>query len=79
MPWIVAWLDARHQSIDPITIRPQVRIVASNPLKTYISHALSLLNDKGHSTVVLRSMGRAINKTVAIGELRVVPLTRSEP
>ena len=57
---------SRHQNI-PSNL--QVRIVASNPLKTYISHALSLLNDKGHSTVVLRSMGRAINKTVAIGEL----------
>ena len=48
----------------------QVRITASNPLKTYISYALALLNEKGHSTIVLRSMGRAINKTVAIGELR---------
>lgn len=47
---------------------PQIRIVASNPMKSYVSYALSLLQDKGHSSVVLKAMGRAINKTVAIGE-----------
>lgn len=37
-------------------------------MKSYVSYALSLLQDKGHSSVVLKAMGRAINKTVAIGE-----------
>lgn len=45
----------------------QVRIVASNSLKSYISYALKLFQEKGHSTVVFKAMGRAINKAVAIG------------
>ncbi|GAX75832.1 hypothetical protein CEUSTIGMA_g3275.t1 [Chlamydomonas eustigma] len=47
----------------------ELRIVANNAMKTYISLAVSLLEEKGHSTVVLSSLGRAINKTVAIAEV----------
>jgi DNA-binding protein len=47
---------------------PQVRVLANNHMRSYISHAMGLLNDKGHDEVVFRAMGRAINKTVAIGE-----------
>ena len=47
---------------------PQIRIVASSSLKSYISYALKLFQEKGHATVVLKAMGRAINKAVAIGK-----------
>ncbi len=47
----------------------QVRILATQPMKAHIAYALALLREKGHSTIVLKAMGRAINKTVGIGEL----------
>jgi DNA-binding protein len=47
---------------------PQVRITAVNKVRNYISYAMSLLEEKGHSSVVLKGMGKAINKTVVVGE-----------
>lgn len=35
-------------------------------MRDYITEAQQLL--EGHSTITLKAMGRAINKTVAIGE-----------
>jgi hypothetical protein len=49
---------------------PQVRITAVNKVRNYISYAMSLLEEKGHSAVVLKGMGKAINKTVVVGEAR---------
>jgi hypothetical protein len=46
----------------------QVRITAVNKVRNYISYAMSLLEEKGHSSVVLKGMGKAINKTVVVGE-----------
>lgn len=46
----------------------QVRIMATNKMRNYITYALTLLQEKGHTSVVLKAMGRAINKTVTIGE-----------
>ncbi len=42
--------------------------MAGNKMRNYISYALSLFHEKGHPTILLRAMGRAINKAVAIGE-----------
>jgi DNA-binding protein len=44
-----------------------VRITAINKVRNYISYAMSLLEEKGHSSVVLKAMGKAINKTVVVG------------
>jgi DNA-binding protein len=48
--------------------RLQVRITAVNKVRNYISYAMALLEEKGHSSVVLKGMGKAINKTVVVGE-----------
>lgn len=45
----------------------QIRVVASNHMRVYVSQGISLLNEKGHDSVELRAIGRAINKTVGIG------------
>lgn len=47
----------------------EVRIMATNKMRNYISYALTLLQDKGHRSVQLKAMGRAINKTVTIAEI----------
>ncbi|KAG1661226.1 hypothetical protein FOA52_008271 [Chlamydomonas sp. UWO 241] len=47
----------------------EVRVLSNNHMRSYISHAMGLLNEKGHDEVVLKAMGRAINKTVAIAEV----------
>lgn len=49
-------------------ISAQVRITAVNKVRNYISYAMALLEEKGHSSVVLKGMGKAINKTVVVGE-----------
>lgn len=47
---------------------PQVRIMSVNKVRNYISYAVALLEEKGHSSVVLKAMGQAINKAVVVGE-----------
>lgn len=47
---------------------PQVRITSVNKVRNYISYAVALLEEKGHSSVVLKAMGQAINKAVVVGE-----------
>jgi hypothetical protein len=46
----------------------EVRITAAGKTRNYIGYATSLLTEKGHTSVVLKAMGKAINKTVTIGE-----------
>lgn len=46
----------------------EVRITAAGKTRNYISYATNLLTEKGHASVVLKAMGKAINKTVTIGE-----------
>lgn len=48
----------------------QVRLTAVNKVRNYISYAMALLEEKGHSSVVLKAMGKAINKTVVVGEVQ---------
>jgi Alba len=45
----------------------QVRITAVNKVRNYITYAMLLLEEKGHSAVVLKAMGKAINKSVIVG------------
>lgn len=47
---------------------PQVRITSINKVRNYISYAAALLEEKGHTSVVLKAMGQAINKAVVVGE-----------
>jgi hypothetical protein len=46
----------------------QVRITAMTKVRSYITYALALMEEKGHSSVVLKGMGQAINKAVVVGE-----------
>lgn len=47
----------------------EIRITALGRMRNYITYATTLLQDKGSSEIVLKAMGRAINKTVMIAEL----------
>ncbi|XP_044509875.1 uncharacterized protein LOC123228536 isoform X2 [Mangifera indica] len=47
----------------------EIRITSQGRMRSYITYALSLLQEKGSNEVVFKAMGRAINKTVTIVEL----------
>ncbi|CAI9117032.1 OLC1v1018343C1 [Oldenlandia corymbosa var. corymbosa] len=47
----------------------EIRITSQGRMRSYITYAMSLLQEKGSEEVVFKAMGRAINKTVTIVEL----------
>ncbi|CAN0847963.1 Ribonuclease P protein subunit p25-like protein [Linum grandiflorum] len=47
----------------------EIRITSQGRMRSYISYAMTLLQDKGANEIVFKAMGRAINKTVTIVEL----------
>jgi len=47
----------------------EIRITTKGKMRNSISYATTLFREKGFSEVVLKAMGRAINKTVAIAEI----------
>ncbi|XP_068659894.1 uncharacterized protein [Aristolochia californica] len=47
----------------------EIRITTQGRMRNYITYATSLLQEKGSNEIVLKAMGRAINKTVMIAEL----------
>ncbi|KAJ4837913.1 hypothetical protein Tsubulata_031512 [Turnera subulata] len=47
----------------------EIRITSQGRMRSYISYAMSLLQEKGSNEIVFKAMGRAINKTVTIVEL----------
>ncbi|XP_039064384.1 keratin, type II cytoskeletal 1-like [Hibiscus syriacus] len=47
----------------------EIRITTQGLIMNYITYATTLLLEKGSSEIVLKAMGRAINKTVMIAEL----------
>ncbi|XP_019434993.1 PREDICTED: ribonuclease P protein subunit p25-like protein isoform X2 [Lupinus angustifolius] len=47
----------------------EIRITTQGRITNYITYATTLLQEKGCDEIVLKAMGRAINKTVMIGEL----------
>jgi DNA-binding protein len=59
----------RQPRLEETTEEHQVRVTAAGKPSTYIAYAHALLAEKGHSTVELKAMGKAINKTVAIAEI----------
>ncbi|KAK4778863.1 hypothetical protein SAY86_006391 [Trapa natans] len=47
----------------------EIRITSQGRMRSYITYAMSLLQEKGSDEIVFKAMGRAINKTVTIVEL----------
>eukprot|EP00257_Ricinus_communis_P018554 XP_015577301.1 ribonuclease P protein subunit p25-like protein [Ricinus communis] len=47
----------------------EIRITSQGRMRSYISYAMTLLQEKGSNEIVFKAMGRAINKTVTIVEL----------
>ncbi|KAH6785884.1 Alba DNA/RNA-binding protein [Perilla frutescens var. frutescens] len=47
----------------------EIRITSQGRMRSYITYAMTLLQEKGSEEVVFKAMGRAINKTVTIVEL----------
>ncbi|KAG0447979.1 hypothetical protein HPP92_028072, partial [Vanilla planifolia] len=47
----------------------EVRITTQGRMRSYITYAMSLLQENGYGEIVFKAMGRAINKTVIIVEL----------
>ncbi|KAK2656079.1 hypothetical protein Ddye_009131 [Dipteronia dyeriana] len=47
----------------------EIRITTQGRMRNYITYATTLFQDKGSNEIVLKAMGRAINKTVMIAEL----------
>uniref|UniRef100_A0A6V7QT13 DNA/RNA-binding protein Alba-like domain-containing protein n=1 Tax=Ananas comosus var. bracteatus TaxID=296719 RepID=A0A6V7QT13_ANACO len=47
----------------------EIRITAQGLIRNYVSYATSLLQDKRVREIVLKAMGQAISKTVAIAEI----------
>ncbi|PNG99593.1 Ribonuclease P protein subunit p25-like protein [Tetrabaena socialis] len=47
----------------------EVRVRSGEAPRFYVKLAIGLFRDKGHRVVVLKAMGKAINKTVAIAEV----------
>ncbi|KAL6493008.1 hypothetical protein OROGR_032767 [Orobanche gracilis] len=47
----------------------EIRITSQGRMRSYITYALTLLQEKGSDDLVFKAMGRAINKTVTIVEL----------
>ncbi|CAA3031286.1 ribonuclease P protein subunit p25-like protein [Olea europaea var. sylvestris] len=47
----------------------EIRITSQGRMRNYITYAMTLLEEKGSDEILLKAMGRAINKTVTIVEL----------
>ncbi|MCO5581145.1 hypothetical protein L7F22_035023 [Adiantum nelumboides] len=47
----------------------EIRITTLGKMRNYITYATSLLQDKSTPEIVLKAMGRAINKSVTIAEI----------
>ncbi|KAK1274907.1 Polyadenylate-binding protein RBP47C [Acorus gramineus] len=69
----IKWMD-RYQRVEkpreetPIN-ENEIRITTQGRMRNYITYATGLLQEKGSDEIVLKAMGRAINKTVMIAEL----------
>eukprot|EP00980_Cylindrotheca_fusiformis_P011144 scaffold2557_cov121-Cylindrotheca_fusiformis.AAC.27 len=67
--------DVTNDSFLEATTGCEVRITQQGKPRNYISYAMGLLSE-GSDTVILKAMGRAINKAVTIAEIlkRKMPL-----
>eukprot|EP00877_Chromochloris_zofingiensis_P009123 jgi/Chrzof1/4464/Cz14g14070.t1 len=64
-----AYVRVKKERNDEPIQENEVRIMATNKMRNYITYALTLLQEKGHTSVILKAMGRAINKTITIAEI----------
>ncbi|KAL8172113.1 hypothetical protein V2J09_023917 [Rumex salicifolius] len=66
-------MDRYHRVEKPKAETPidenEIRITSQGRMRSYISYAMTLLQEKGSNEIVFKAMGRAINKTVTIVEL----------
>ncbi|KAJ8459364.1 hypothetical protein OPV22_032290 [Ensete ventricosum] len=70
----------RYQSVEkpreetPIN-ENEIRITSQGMMRNYITYATSMLPEKNSNEIILKAMGRAINKTIMIVELiKLLPL-----
>jgi DNA-binding protein Alba len=47
----------------------EIRVTTQGKMRNYISYAMSLFQEKKFPEIILRAMGRAINKTVTVAEI----------
>ncbi|KAJ8615455.1 hypothetical protein MRB53_034827 [Persea americana] len=64
----------RHQRVEKATEETpinenEIRITSQGRMRNYTTYATTLLQEKGLSEIVLKAMGRAINKCVMIAEM----------
>jgi len=59
----------REKQHEPPSAENVMRVTNTGRMRSYISYATNLLEEKGLSSVVLEGMGRAINKTVTVVEI----------
>ncbi|VFQ63188.1 unnamed protein product [Cuscuta campestris] len=64
----------RYQKVEkPREVTPidenEIRITSQGRMRSYITYAMTLLQEKGADEIVFKAMGRAINKTVTMVEL----------
>ncbi|XP_073316242.1 uncharacterized protein [Primulina huaijiensis] len=66
-------MDRYHKVEKPRMETPidenEIRITSQGRMRSYITYAMSLLQEKESDEIVFKAMGRAINKTVTIVEL----------
>ncbi|KAI6688386.1 hypothetical protein NL676_025214 [Syzygium grande] len=66
-------MDRYHRVEKPREETPidenEIRITSQGRMRSYITYAMTLLQEKGSKEIVFKAMGRAINKTVTIVEL----------
>ncbi|KAH7692340.1 AlbA-like protein [Dioscorea alata] len=66
-------MDRYHRVEKPREETPinenEIRITTQGRTRSYITYATSLLQEKGSDEIVIKAMGRAINKTIMIVEL----------
>ncbi|XP_075518938.1 uncharacterized protein LOC142552914 isoform X2 [Primulina tabacum] len=66
-------MDRYHKVEKPKVETPidvnEIRITSQGRMRSYITYAMSLLQEKDSDEIVFKAMGRAINKTVTIVEL----------
>ncbi|KAL8126370.1 uncharacterized protein LOC141720851 isoform X2 [Apium graveolens] len=61
-------VEKPRQETTPID-ENEIRITSQGRMRSYITYAMTMLQEKGSSVIVFKAMGRAINKTVTIVEL----------
>eukprot|EP00798_Chlamydomonas_sp_ICE-L_P024456 gene24456-10056_t len=59
---------AKKKEEEPVA-ENEIRVVAANKMRNYVVYAMKLLQQKDHKVIVLKAMGKAIEKTEAIADV----------